>query len=184
MLKRHGFVFWLDASIRFKTGNLDWLLRQAQSLGILAIAGQAPIASRTQKATFEILQEPPCLYRTEKTNEFQATFTIVYATDFIMQCVMIPWISCALTNDCLVPKISPEKYLGCYHAEYYHDCHRFDQSILSLLMTRLFHNNLKSHALSYGGQGAFFQICKGGDELPFLPDFLNKIRADNQRTCY
>ena len=183
MLKKHGFVFWLDASIRFKTGNLDWLLRQAQSLGILAIVGHAPIASRTQKATFEILKEPPCLYRTEKTNEFQSGFTIVYATDFVMQYVMLPWVSCALTNDCLVPKISPEKYPSCYHAEYYHDCHRFDQSILSLLMTRLFHNNLESHTLNYGGKKAFFQICKGGEELIFLPDFLNKIIIYYQRAC-
>ena len=180
-MKKHGFVFWLDASIRFKTGNLDWLLKQAQSHGILAAVGHYPIASHTQKATFEILQEPPCLYRT--TKEFQPGFTIAYATDFVMQYVMIPWISCALTNDCLVPNVSPEKYLGCYDAEYYHECHRFDQSILSLLMTRLFHNNLKSHALNYLGEGAFFQICKGGDELPYLPDFLNKIRAYYQRTC-
>ena len=92
-------MFWLDSSIRFKTGNLDWLLRQAQSLGILAIVGQAPIASRTQKATFEILQEQPCLYRTKKTKEFQSGFTIVYATDFVMQYVMLPWVTLKCVKD-------------------------------------------------------------------------------------
>ena len=70
-----------------------------------------------------------------------------------------------------MPKNSPGKYLGCHHDEYYHSCHRFNQSILSLLMTRLFHDNLKSHAMTH----TFFQICKLGDESPFLPDFLNNV---------
>ena len=178
MLKKHGFVFWLDASVRFKSENLGWLFKQAQSLGILAAAGHYPIAGHTQKATFEILQEPPCLYRT--TNEFQPGFSIFYGTNFVMQYFMLPWVSCALTNDCVVPKTFSGKYIACHHAEYYHGCHRFDQSVFSLLMTRLFHDDLKSHAL----EGSFFQICKGGDELFFLPDFLNRIILNSLRTCY
>ena len=168
-LKKHRFVLWMDSSIRFKTEDLDWVFKWAQRLGVLAPGGFAPTAARTLKTTFDILQEPPCLYRA--TNEFEATFIIIYATDFVMQYFMIPWVSCALTNDCLVPKNSPGKYLGCNHDEYYHSCHRFDQSILSILMTRLFHDNLKSHAMAH----TFFQICKFGDEVPFLPDFLNNV---------
>ena len=159
----------MDSSIRFKTEELDWVFKQAQRLGILAPGGFAPTAARTMKTTFDILQEPPCLYRA--INEFEATFIIIYATDFVMQYFMLSWVSCALTNDCLVPKISPEKYINCVHNEYYHDCHRFDQSILSILMTRLFHDDLKSHVMVH----TFFQICKGGVEYPYLPDFINIV---------
>ena len=177
-LKKHRFVFWMDSSIRFMTGNLDWVFKHAQSLGVSASIGFATIAARTQKTTFDILQEQPCMYRA--TNEFEATVIIIYATDFIMQYFMIPWVSCALTNDCLVPKISPEKYLNCLRDEYYHDCHRFDQSILSLLMARLFHDNLKAHSMTH----TFFQICKGGFDLPFLPDSWNKVVTQYMRSCF
>ena len=171
-------MIWMDSSIRFENSHLDWAFKHAQSLGVSASVGFAPIASRTQKTTFQFLKESPCLYR--ETNEFEATFVIVYATDFVMQYFMLPWVSCALTNGCLVPKVSPEKYLDCYRDEFYFSCHRFDQSVLSILMTRLFHRNHDAHVMSH----TFFKICKGGYDLSFLPDFMNKIITSFMRSCF
>ena len=177
-LKQHRFVMWMDASVRFQTKHLNWAFKHAQNLGVSASVGFAPIAARTQKASFQFLEELPCVFH--DTNEFEATFIMIYANDYIMQYFMVPWVSCALTNGCMVPQKSPEKYLECTNDDYYFNCHRFDQSILSILMTRLFHHNLKEHVMVH----TFFKICKGGFDLPYLPDFINKKITEYMRHCF
>ena len=169
---------WMDASVRFQTKHLSWAFTHAQSLGVSASIGFGPIAARTQKATFQFLEESPCLYR--DTNELEATFIMIYATDFIIQYFMVPWVSCALCKGCMVPKISPEKYLNCKIENYYFSCHRFDQSILSILMTRIFNQDLQAHIMLH----TFYKICKGGTDQPYLPDFMNKIVTRYLRTCF
>ena len=168
----------MDASIRFQTKHLNWAFKHAQSLGVSASIGFAPIAARTQKTTFSILEEAPCLFR--DINEFEATFIMIYGTDLVMQYFMVPWVSCALTKGCMVPTVSPEKYLTCSNDNYYFSCHRFDQSVLSILMARLYREDLPTHIMVH----TFFKICKGGYDLSYLPDFVNKIVTQYMRTCF
>ena len=174
VLKVHRFVVWMDASVRFKSKDLDKIFDHSRTVGVQAAVGFGPIAARTSEKTFKFLQESPCVFRDIK--EFEATFIIIYANDFILQYFMIPWVSCALTEQCM----APVDLIGCHNDHVYFDCHRFDQSILSILMTRLFHNDLKTHAM----QHTFFQICKNGFEIPLVPDFVNKYLNKIKPNCF
>ena len=174
VLKVHRFVVWMDASIRFRTKDLDQTFDHARTLGVQAAVGFGPIAARTSNQTFQYLEESPCLFR--NINEFEATFIIIYANDFIMQHFMIPWISCALTEQCMVPV----NLIGCHDDQVYFNCHRYDQSVLSILLARLFHSDLKAHAM----QHTFFQICKNGYENPMLPGVLNTYLIRLNQNCF
>ena len=169
VLKFHRFVVWADASIRFLTKDLDQIFENARTLGVKAVAGHWSIASRTSNTTFNFLKESPCLFK--NINECGATLIMIYANDFIMQHFVIPWVSCALTEQCMTPM----GLIGCYNEHVYFDCHRFDQSLLGILMVRLFHNDLRAHLMHH----TFFQICRNGYNIPFVPEtfnlYLNKL---------
>ena len=160
--------------MRFLTKDLDQIFDNSRTLGVQATVGFGPIAARTSNKTFNFLKESPCAFR--NTNEFEATFIIIYANDFIMQHFMIPWISCALTEQCM----APINLIGCHNDQVYFDCHRFDQSVLSILMARLFHSDLKAHAM----QHTFFQICKNGYEIPLIPGIVNKYLNKLNPNCF
>ena len=146
--REHPFVIWMDASVRFLTSDLNSVFSKAKKLGVQAAEGYAPIAHRTSKNTFEYLNEDPCTFR--DLNEFEATMIFVYADDFVTKNFLQPWVSCALSEGCLVPSNNVVAYLSCPSSEYkqaYHACHRFDQSVMSLLVTRLYHDNVDEHRL-------------------------------------
>lgn len=174
VMKVHRFVVWMDASVRFQTKDLDQTFEHARTLGVQAAVGYGPIAARTSNETFNFLQESPCVFR--NINEFEATFIMIYANDFIMQHFMIPWVSCALTEQCM----APVDLIDCYNDQVYFDCHRFDQSMLSILMARLFHSDLKAHAM----QHTFFKICKNGFEIPLVPEIFNKYLNQLKPNCF
>lgn len=174
VLRMHRFVMWMDASVRFMVKDLDQNFKDAQKLGVQASLGFAPIAARTSGKTFQFLKEYPCLFRDK--NEFEATFIIIYGSDFIMQYFMAPWVSCALTEECM----APEPLRDCHNQHVYFDCHRFDQSVLSILLVRLFHGDNKAHAMDH----TFFKICKNGIENPMFPSVLNAYLNMLSQKCY
>ena len=174
VLQVHRFVIWMDASIRFQTPDLDPIFREAEKLGVMSSVGFAPIAARTSKTTFQFLNESPCIFR--DTNEKEATFIIIYANDFIMQYFMVPWVSCALTKQCMVP----EKLRACDNDGYYFSCHRYDQSILSILLVRLFHRDIQAHTTKH----TFYHICKGGYEFWLIPTFINRYLIKHSQMCF
>ena len=142
--KDHPFVVWMDASVRYTTTDLRPLFDQSKQLGVMAIDGGGNVAMRGHENMFELLREPPCAFR--NVPEIQATFIIIYGNMFIEKYFLKPWISCALTIGCMLPDIVPLNYLLCgKHGAVYHDCHRYDQSMLDILMYRLFFKEIQKH---------------------------------------
>ncbi|KAK3599734.1 hypothetical protein CHS0354_037206 [Potamilus streckersoni] len=175
--KKYPFVMWMDASVRFTTNNITWLFDLVRNVGVMALGGDVPIASRTSLQTFSFLGEEPCLFKDK--NEFEATFIVIYPSLLVEEYFMKPWVSCALIEGCMVPS-SWFQLLHCDNGKLYHNCHRFDQSVLSILLYRLYHQNLSQHYMHH----TFFQICKGGEEQWFLPNFMNKLLIKFHRYCY
>ncbi|XP_052801490.1 uncharacterized protein LOC128232143 isoform X1 [Mya arenaria] len=176
----HPFVIWMDASVRFITKDLQPWFDKVRNLGVLASVGHAPVAMRTHPLTFQTLVEKQCTFREDK--EFEATFIMIYGTMFVREYFLKPWVSCALTKGCLVPDESPSKYINCNgdaSKPHYFDCHRFDQSILSILLLRLYHENIQSHIMHH----EFYRFCKSADEEWYLPQFVNEFRVANSQTC-
>lgn len=150
----YHFVFWMDASIRFLTDDLEATIGQARERGVLFTIGDGPVAMRTHPATFRYLKEEQCEFKS--LNETYATFIIIYSTRLVTKYILKPWVSCALVLGCMLPDTRPGNHINCgHHGWVYHDCHRFDQSVLSILLYRLYTDDFEKHKIQLR-----YQICK------------------------
>ncbi|KAL3883556.1 hypothetical protein ACJMK2_029809 [Sinanodonta woodiana] len=136
VLNEYGFVMWTDASVRFRTGELDSLFQMAMKDGVKIITGGLGVGYRTDPGTLRFLGEDPCLFADK--NEIQATFFLIYRTRFTIETIMRPWVSCALTSGCMYFPGSQER-ISCVNQKGLGFCHRFDQSIMSIILWRLYH---------------------------------------------
>ena len=77
-----------------------------------------------------------------------ACFVVVRATPYISQYILRPWISCALTIGCVVPTGRAEDYKYCLKLPMKpFGCHRFDQSVLSILIHVIYGDNALRHVV-------------------------------------
>lgn len=136
----------MDSSTRFLTSDLDPLFAKARKYGVIMMPTRGSIAMRTLPSTFRHLEEYPCTFR--KTNEFQGGFLLIYDNQFVSDYFLKPLVSCALTLGCMVPEGNHEKYIHCgKYGQVYHDCHRFDQSVIGILTYRLYNGEVESHTV-------------------------------------
>ena len=52
----------------------------------------------------------------------------------------------------------------------YHECHRYDQSVLSMFLNRLYHTDIENHMMK---RYTFYEYCSKGEQFHFLPEFFN-----------
>ena len=140
VLKEHEFVIWVDASIRFLTPNLDSFFFNSTNVGIKLYPGGGSIAQRTVLKTFEYLGEDPCLF---DVPELEATIIMLKRTRFTLTYIIRPWVSCALALGCMTHPCSLAMFLCTTNSPDFGCCHRFDQSIMGIILTRLFPNQTK-----------------------------------------
>lgn len=145
----------MDASLRFNTRNLTSVIESAKDLTVMAAEGDGSVAVRTHQNMFSFLGENPCTFT--NLREFQAGFIIYYGNEFGEKMFMLPWISCALTFGCMVPDSTFANYLTCPRSsQKLHMCHRFEQSMMSILLYRLF-QNAHEHTL----KPEYYTFCRG-----------------------
>jgi len=138
LLMEYETVMWADSSIRFLGTSLDNDFLQSREKGIRVMIGSSALINiQTKKESFDYLREDPCLY---DMPEIQTGLLVVNRNNFIMTSVMKPWVSCALSFGCMTFDGSFFA-LMCLGRPRMHQCHRFDQSILSIILTRLFNKN-------------------------------------------
>ena len=136
LLQEFDFVMWMDASVRFHGTALKPLFSEASQTGVKVVPGGGSIAIRTHSNTFKALKEQPCMFHWP---ELEATWMLVKRTKFTLQGVMKPWVSCALQYECMAQP-RPNAMLTCPWGrnKKFGSCHRFDQSVLGIILTRLF----------------------------------------------
>ncbi|KAK3101497.1 hypothetical protein FSP39_004039 [Pinctada imbricata] len=142
VLMEYDFIMWVDASIRFHGNILDSVFNEAYETEIKILPGGGSIADRTYGFTFNVLGEDPCLFRQE---ECSASCILIRRTNFTLHGILKPWLSCALQYGCMTND-NVEKMIDCRKNKVLsdvplHRCHRFDQSVISILLTRLFNDN-------------------------------------------
>ena len=141
-MKEHPFVIWLDSSIRFTTGNLTLMFEMTLSSGVTVLKIiSSNNGKRTHPQMFETLNEPRCLHM--KYLQYPSGFVPLFAKDYIIEGIMKPWVKCGLVERCLQTTLPLSSIINCGHPV----CHTYDQSILSILINRLFHHDIKRHFL-------------------------------------
>ena len=141
---------WMDSSVRFTTGNLQLMFDKALSSGIVLnfrkrTNRSLSIRLHTHQDTFKFLNEPECLY--DKEPMIEAGFILLYPKDHIFEGILNPWTKCALIEECLWTTRPVREILKCSRNATIqtHRCHRYDQSVLNILMKRLFHDKMERH---------------------------------------
>ena len=80
------------------------------------------------------LGEDYCKFR--QFGEVEAGF-VLYHLDDVTQTLVEAWSACAMIEECMAPRTAR---LSCQQNTIDGFCHRFDQSVLSILLRRLFHH--------------------------------------------
>ena len=136
VLKEHPSIMWADASVRFSHPDLKSFYLHENNLGIKLYPGGGSIARRTQLNTFKYLGEKPCMFNVP---ELEATVIMLKRSKFTLTNIMRPWVSCALSSGCMIQPCSSIR-IWCPSGNYDMGCcHRFDQSVLGIILTRLFY---------------------------------------------
>ncbi|KAL4227780.1 hypothetical protein ACF0H5_013216 [Mactra antiquata] len=144
VLSEYSWVWWMDASIQFKSNDLQQPLDYSieNSMLFFTAGPSMSVAKHTHPKTFEFLQEDKCKFN--NLGEVTAGF-VLYHYDDVTRTVVDSWAACALNEQCISPddaldKIDCSSVDDVTKTDSHHVCHRFDQSILGILLRRLFHN--------------------------------------------
>lgn len=84
---------------------------------------------------FEEKPENYYFHRAIKTSHL-----IIYNTDFVQTQIMLPWVKCALVEECISPTGSQNSgYCNQYKPRYlYTGCHHYEQSALNVILGKAF----------------------------------------------
>ena len=142
MLMEFGFVWWVDASVKFTKFNINHAINYTKHSSILFYIStdseqNAKMTSHTDVRTFNFFQEDICKFR--KFNEVWAT-TAMFHFDRITKAVVKAWATCALNEPCIAPSGTHNKLSCDVNNTQDGHCHRFDQSALSIILRRLYHD--------------------------------------------
>ena len=163
-MMKHPFVLYVDASIRFHYySKISDLFEEAIANDILFHLpyGHLTIAHNTDVEIFAFLNKNPMDFVDKY--ELPAGLILIFRTENILTNIMSPWISCALTSGCFVTENAKFLKESCHSTIPLHIrnrvkvigmCHRYEQSILSILIHDTFSDRTQSllfDTRKYGG---------------------------------
>ena len=153
--------------MRFTTDDLDGPLQYLQNTSSLffTYGNSLSVAKHTRIATFNYFKEHPCPYT--EFGEVEAG-NVAFHDSEVSRTIVRKWLSCALTQDCLQPEGSSS---ACRRVTQIGQCHRYDQSALSIILRRLYHEQN-----DYPLVEKPFRIIKvmRGNSVHYLPNFPEK----------
>ena len=163
VINEHPFVVWMDTSIRYTASDFSSIITRAKLEGVLAHRTSKMLLRDTTNSTFKMLKTNPWLYKDKAV--FGGAFIVIQATPYVVQYILRPWISCALKLGCMMPAEESEKFRQCDNSDaMYFRCHRFDQSVLSILIHMVYREEEKEHeACDQTICGIKCAQCKGVD---------------------
>ena len=142
-------VMWFDTSVKF-LGNTSFILERMARFktGILFYVGTTghSVLAATNPGMLKYFP----LNKTDAfSNMLQASAMIILNTADVQKHIMKWACVCAFKPECISP---PDSRLGCGGAVWqrykYAGCHRFDQSLMTILATNLYNNQQQGYSLS------------------------------------
>ncbi|XP_076320503.1 uncharacterized protein LOC143230582 isoform X2 [Tachypleus tridentatus] len=158
VLNKVGAVLWLDVQYTFKKKIPCHLLKRAEKNGLVMWKVDHPTSSLTHQKMFDYFQVSQVYYYFHHMVE--SSHLILYNTETIHYRLMLPWVRCALTLDCIAP-IGSQRF-GCRFNKKplyrYSGCHRYDMSALNVVLGLMY--NFDSHSYAASDKDKFFGLVK------------------------
>lgn len=175
-LNSAGAVLYLECDVRFSFSNISSLVRKALTSGI-ALVEQDSFNIANQKHAVTSLTHPKMFeYFDTVVDNFQFTPMIrvrsllVYNTEAMHEHVMLPWVQCALIQECIYPIGAQSE--GCRFDKKpyfrYSGCHRYDASALNLVLGLHFGvDNASLYSWDDSRTHLFYNVTEEGAEKEF-----------------
>ncbi|KAJ6641409.1 hypothetical protein Bhyg_06348, partial [Pseudolycoriella hygida] len=135
-LTRSKTILFMENSIRVKGSSKDisvYLKRVSES-GVLGWTTRQAVSTRTHPKMFEYFQTDPESFLFVPMVSLDVV--IFLDTDTVNQNIMLPWIKCTLTNECIHP-IGAQS-IGCRYDKKplyrYSGCHAYDASAFNIVL--------------------------------------------------
>jgi len=138
VLNTYGAIIWIEPPNIFIHNKIEKYLNKSKQNGILAWPNREPVSQLTHPNMFKYFQT--------KSNDFYFTHIldttqfIIFNNENIHTNLMLPWVKCALKEECIAPRGA--KYYGCDFKRrptfLYSGCHRYEKSAFSILVSLLF----------------------------------------------
>ncbi|KAH9510012.1 hypothetical protein Btru_044835 [Bulinus truncatus] len=130
------YLVWQDSSVRW-ADNFRTIFDRTNIYGhqILRYIDSSRVPANTIKQTFDYLGDQPCAYLPYP--EIQGNCMLHKHDPFVVKAILEPWARCALEKECICPA-EPGSVLGCRSDLKIHRCHRFDQSVLTIILAKVY----------------------------------------------
>jgi hypothetical protein len=138
VLNEFGSIIWIEPPNIFISNKVESFLNKSKVNGITAWPLIQPITQMTHPSMFKY-------FRTKQSDFYfvhmlDTSQFILYNNKDIHTNLMLPWVKCALKEDCISPPGS--KYYGCDFSRrpafLYSSCHRYEMSAFSIITALLF----------------------------------------------
>lgn len=171
-LMEFSYIIWMDSTVFLKTPSFDEGLKVAERENIaisyrVGIDRDVPLSFSTSSMTFQSFGETSCLYK--KLSHFSSGFIILRRTKVTVRYIMLPWVTCALSEACIGGGRSVKT--SCAGANHEGFCHRFDLSALSIILHRLYNGAAERRMIDLRGKTEWVN-CYSRKGYLFTPDEL------------
>ncbi|XP_031558091.1 uncharacterized protein LOC116294599 [Actinia tenebrosa] len=148
VLAERGGVLWMDSSVKIRmpyTKLLEQMVNSSSGFLYYLHPNRHNILSATQPRMFEYL--PMNNLHEMKFNQPQATGFITFNTPEIRKFIFKWAILCSLVQDCIIPKGSTIYCGSKFPEKPASGCHRYDQSMFSILVRNEFGSETKRYII-------------------------------------
>jgi hypothetical protein len=178
VLNEYGAVIWIEPPNVFTSSKLDTFLNHSKQNGVLTWSLKQPVSQITHPSMFK--------YFASKAEDFYFVHTldtsqlILFNTKLVHEELMLPWVKCALKEECIAPLGS--KYYGCDFDRrplfHYSGCHRYEMSAFSIITSLLFKFQNEKYTVEVGARNASASANTRVD----APFFANLLVLQNKYT--
>lgn len=149
ILNEFGSIIWIEPPNVFISNRIETFLNKSKLNGILTWPLSQPITQLTHPSMFKYFKTKPSDFYF--VHLLDTTQFIIYNNKDIHLNLMLPWVKCALKEECIAPPGS--KYYGCDFnrrpAFLYSSCHRYEASAFSIITALLFQFDQTKYTMLY-----------------------------------
>lgn len=149
ILNEFGAIIWIEPPNVFTSNKIEKFLNKSRVNGLLAWPLSQPVTQMTHPLMFKYFQT--------KQNDFyfvhmlDTSQFILYNNKEVHEKLMLPWVKCALKEECIAPAGS--KFNGCDFSRrpafLYSGCHRYERSAFSIITAILYNFDHSKYTMMF-----------------------------------
>ncbi|XP_018792700.1 PREDICTED: uncharacterized protein LOC108971228 [Bactrocera latifrons] len=178
-LTRSKSILFVENYIRFRGGNHDLqkLRNKVLSTGVLGWNTSTAVSTRTHPKMFEYFQTDADDFIFLRMVDLD--IVLFLDTPFVEKNIMLPWLKCALTVECIDP--IGAQWNGCKYNKKplyrYSGCHAYDVSAFNIVLGLTWHLDVSKYSMPCEGNNIFYK-----ETLEKATRILENRRLNNSDT--